>query len=134
MVGDYEDGKIYELSEETYSDNGVEITRRRTAPHITDALDRIFYSSFQLDMESGTGIDGIGQGTDPQAMLQFSDDGGHSWSNEKWASFGKIGNRYRRAIWRRLGHSRDRVFRLTVTDPVKVTLIGAEMDLFKGAS
>ena len=134
VVGDFENGNLYEMSETIYSDNGSEITRRRVSPHITETLDRLFYSNFQLDIETGVGVDGTGQGVTPQAMLQWSDDGGHTWSNEYWRSFGEIGVRYKRAIWRRLGQSRDRIFRVTITDPVKVALIGAELDVAKGAS
>jgi hypothetical protein len=134
IVGDYLTGKLYELSSAVYSDNGVEIVRRRVTPHLTQELVRIFYNSFQLDIEAGTGLDGVQQGTDPQAMLQFSDDSGRTWSNEKWVSFGKIGQTKKRALWRRLGSSRDRVFRITITDPVRVTLIGAELNLVAGAN
>ncbi len=31
------------------------------------------------------------QGVNPQAMLRWSDDGGHTWSNEHWRSMGRIG-------------------------------------------
>lgn len=134
IVGDYQNGKIYELSAQIYTDDGEEITRQRVSPHVSSGSKRLFYNSFQLDMETGVGLDGEMQGTDPKAMLQFSDDGGHTWSNEKWASFGKIGKRKHRAIWRRLGLSRDRVFRLTITDPVKVAIIGAELDVAPGVN
>lgn len=131
IVADYASNKLYEMNSQYYTDDGSEITRQRTAPHLTSGLKSVFYGSFQLDMETGVGLDGASsvQGYDPQAMLQFSDDGGHSWSNEKWTSFGKIGRRSQRAIWRRLGYSRDRVFRITITDPVKIAIIGAELDV-----
>lgn len=134
IVGDYANGNLYELTTDVYSDNGSEITRRRVTPHLSQDLVRIFYNGFELDIESGTGLDGIGQGTDPQAMLRFSDDGGRSWSNEKWVSFGKIGQTKKRALWRRLGAARDRVFEITITDPVKVTLIGAGLSTVAGGS
>lgn len=129
IVGDYENGKIYKLSSAVYTDAGDEIVRRRVAPHISNGMKYVFYNAFQLDMEPGVGLDGTTQGTDPQVMLQFSDDGGHQWSNEKWVGFGKIGQRKARALWRRLGRSRDRVFRITISDPVKVVLIGAEITI-----
>jgi len=134
VVGDYQNGKIYSLSSSIYSDNSEEIIRIRRAPHITSSLTRIFYNSFQLDAETGVGIDGSGQGTDPQAMLRWSDDGGYTWSNERWVSLGKIGQRSVRAVWRRLGASRDRVFELRISDPVGTTLLGAELEMEKGAS
>jgi hypothetical protein len=91
-------------------------------------MKRMTNYSFQLDLEPGVGIDGTGQGTSPQAMLQFSNDGGHSWSNEKWASVGAIGQLTTRVIWRRLGRSRDKVFKIRMTDPVKTVWIGATLN------
>lgn len=69
-------------------------------------------------------------GYDPQVMLRWSDDGGHTWSSEHWASMGKIGQYYRRVFWRRLGMTlklRDRVYEISGTDPVKVAIMGAEL-------
>ena len=93
------------------------------------SLKRTAQHSLQLDMETGVGIN-IGQGSDPQVMLRWSDDGGHTWSNEHWVSVGKIGEFYRRAIWRRLGMTlkiRDRVYEVSMTDPVKTAIMGAEL-------
>jgi hypothetical protein len=72
----------------------------------------------------------VTQGADPQVMLRFSDDGGHTWSNEHWSSMGKIGQYYRRVFWRRLGMTlklRDRVYEISGTDPVKIDIMGAEL-------
>ena len=72
------------------------------------------------------------QGADPQVMLRWSDDGGRTWSNEHWASMGKIGQYYKRVIWRRLGMTtklRDRVYEVSATDPVKIAIMGAELIL-----
>jgi hypothetical protein len=63
-------------------------------------------------------------------MMRFSDDGGHTWSNENWADMGKIGEYFRRVIWRRLGMTlklRDRVYEVSGTDAVKIALVGAEL-------
>ncbi len=129
VVGDYVNGKVYALDPAYYSDNGTAIPRIRTAPHLSEGLERLFHDSFQLDMETGVGLDGAltTQGADPQAVLQWSDDGGHTWSNERWASVGAIGKKSTRVIWRRLGSSFDRVYRVTITDPVKTVIIGAEL-------
>jgi hypothetical protein len=127
VVGDYENGKIYALDSATYSDNGSPIQRVRTAPHITTEMRRILHRQFLLDLETGVGLSGTTQGTAPVAVLEWSDDGGHTWSNEQWADIGAIGATKARAIWRRLGASRDRVYRVKITDPVKVTLLGADL-------
>lgn len=133
LVGDYQNGNLYELTDSVYSDNGAPISKRRTSPHISDDMKWTFYNSFQLDAEVGVGLDGTQQGTDPQVMLRFSDDGGHSWSDEIWSSLGQIGHTRHRARWTRLGRSRDRVWDLKITDPVKTVLIGAELDVMQGA-
>jgi hypothetical protein len=70
------------------------------------------------------------QGADPQVMLRWSDDGGHTWSNEHWKSMGRIGETGTRVIWRRLGMTlklRDRVYEISGTDPVKIAIMGAEL-------
>lgn len=134
IVGDYSSGNVYSLDPNVYSDNGSAIRRERTAPHLSKDLVRIFHSRFWLDLETGVGLDGSGQGIRPQAMLSWSDDYGHSWSTEHWTSIGPIGARKTRAIWRRLGASRDRVYKVQITDPVKITLLGAEVDLTQGTA
>lgn len=134
VVGDYQSGKIYTLDPDTITDDGTYIARERAAPHLTKELKRVFHSYFQLDMETGVGLDGTGQGTAPQAILSWSDDGGHSWSNEHFAEIGAIGARMTRVIWRRLGSSRDRVYRVRITEPIKVVLIGAEIGVEEGAA
>lgn len=55
---------------------------------------------------------------DPQLMIQWSDDGGHTWSNVHTVNCGQVGNYTTRAVLRRLGRSRDRVYRITASDPV----------------
>jgi hypothetical protein len=69
-------------------------------------------------------------GYDPQVMLRWSDDAGHTWSNEHWNSMGKIGAYGTRTIWRRLGMTekiRDRVYEVSGTDAVKIAIMGAEL-------
>lgn len=69
---------------------------------------------------------------DPEIMLRWSDDGGHTWSNEHWRSMGRVGQYGYRTIWRRLGMTtriRDRVYEISGTDPVKIAIMGAELNL-----
>lgn len=134
VVGDYETGSIYKMSRDYKSDNGDEIVCIRTCPHLYAENKIVCYKSFGLDMEAGTGLDGSGQGTDPQAMLTFSNDGGFTFGNEHWTDIGAIGQTSTRVIWRRLGAGRGRVFKLTISDPVRRVLLGANIELEMGAS
>jgi hypothetical protein len=65
--------------------------------------------------------------TFPQAMLRWSNDGGSTWSNEHWTGVGQMGRYKNRAIWRRLGQARDRIFEVVVTDPVNFVIISANL-------
>ena len=132
VVGDYLNGNIYTLDLGVYADNGgIQKWLRswRALPTGTNTLRRTAQHSLQLDCESGTGLN-TGQGSDPEIMLRWSDDGGHTWSNEHLSKMGKIGQYYRRVFWRRLGMTmqlRDRVYEVSQTDPVKAVIVGAEL-------
>jgi hypothetical protein len=72
----------------------------------------------------------IATAIDPQVMLRWSDDGGHTWSNEHWRSMGKTGAYGTRVLWRRLGMTlklRDRVYEVSGTDQTKIAIMGAEL-------
>ena len=71
-------------------------------------------------------------GYNPHAMLRFSDDGGYTWSNEIVVELGQIGATAWRALWRRLGKSRDRVFEVTITDPIPIAIVNAYMRFSQG--
>jgi len=134
VIGDFENGNIYQLSLDVYEDNGdIQKWMRswRALPTGQNNLTRTSQHSLQLDCETGMGLT-TGQGSDPQVMLRWSDDGGHTWSNEHWRSMGKRGEYGFRTIWRRLGMTtklRDRVYEVSGTDPVKIAIMGAELVL-----
>jgi hypothetical protein len=127
ILGDWQTGVLYLSSLDTYSDAGQPLVRKRRAPHISNDLQRIFYSYFQVDMETGVGIDGSGQGVAPVMTMRYSNDGGHTWSQDRTKSMGAIGVHKARAYWNKLGYGRDRVFEIEISDPVKVVLIDAKI-------
>jgi hypothetical protein len=133
----------------------------RALPTGTNNLNRTAQHSLQLDCESGVGLPGItevpghiylspltigelgiedeiiivnsiDQYVEPQVMLRWSDDGGHTWSNEHWQTMGARGAYGTRVFWRRLGMTgklRDRVYEISGTDPVKIAIMGAELHM-----
>ena len=164
LVGDYANGKIYELDNTNYTDDGNNIRRLRRAPHLVADLQRQYFEEFQIQFQPGVGFTGLSVApyiyigtpytiyptatlvipatqtvvigfatlqnqttTLPQAMLRWSDDGGSTWSNEHWVTIGQTGKYKNRAIWRRLGQARDRVFEVVVTDPVKAVIVSANL-------
>jgi hypothetical protein len=164
LVGDYANGKIYELDNTNYTDDGNNIRRLRRAPHLVADLQRQYFEELQIQFQPGVGFTGLSVApyiyigtpytiyptatltipatqtvvigfatlqnqttTLPQAMLRWSDDGGSTWSNEHWVTIGQTGKYKNRAIWRRLGQARDRVFEVVVTDPVKAVIVSANL-------
>jgi hypothetical protein len=134
VVGDFENGNIYAYDLDQFSDGDFAqkwLRSWRALPTGQNNLKRTAQHSLQIDMQTGVGLN-TGQGSNPQVMLRWSDDGGHTWSNEHWMSAGKIGAYGTRAIRRRLGMTlklRDRVYEISGTDPVKISIVGAELVL-----
>jgi len=132
VIGDYENGNLYAFDLDVYADNGAAqrwLRSWRAMPAGADNTFRSTHHMLQLEGETGVGLNS-GQGEDPQVMLRWSDDGGHTWSNEHWRSMGRIGAHGYRTIWRRLGMTmkiRDRVYEVSGTDPVKIFITAAEL-------
>jgi hypothetical protein len=135
LVGDYENGQIYRLDPNNYTDNGQHIRRVRRCPHLVADFQRQYFDELQIQFQPGVGLQGIETfplgdndiGINPQAMLRWSNDGGSTWSNEHWAGIGKVGKYQNRIIWRRLGQARDRIYEVVVTDPIKAVIISANL-------
>jgi len=172
LVGDWQNGQIYQLDPTNFTDNGQTIRRLRRAPHIVTDLQRQYLEELQIQFQPGVGITGLSsptQGTfigspytivplglltiaptdnkilgyanqinantptnSPKAMLRWSNDGGSTWSKEHWSNIGQLGKFKNRAIWRRLGWARDRVFEVVVTDPVNAVIISANLKAEEG--
>ena len=171
IVGDYENGKLYELDKTNYTDDGQNIRRLRRAPHLVTEFQRQYFDELQIQFQPGVGTTGLSTSAqvtssntiylgntytitpsatltiepektyilatqtppiytttnNPQAMLRWSSDGGSTWSNEHWTGVGQLGKYKNRAIWRRLGTARDRIFEVSVTDPVNFVIISANL-------
>lgn len=123
LVTDFENGKIYQLKDDVYTDDGEFIAREFISRHIGSG-DYTNIASLWLEMEAGVG-DQTGQGYDPQVMMSVSRDGGHTYGQERWATFGKIGAYRHRARWLRIGRARNWIFKFRITDPVKTVIIQA---------
>lgn len=139
LVSDYRNSKILQMSSDYYDDDGEPIISVRITPPLYDQsgiLDRFEISKLVLDMETGmTGMTSLQPDPyswpyyyAPQAWLSWSKDGGHTWSNEYPASIGANGNYACRVMWRRLGISRNKVFKLKILSKTKKIIMGAYID------
>ena len=125
VVGDWQNGNLYALDQNNYSDFGGPIVRMRGFYHSEDDnSDRIRYKSFIAEMESGNG----NNNQPVTVFLEWSDDRGKTFGNPIGQTMGVEGTYLTSIQWMRLGMARDRVFQLTWSDPVKTALSGAFID------
>lgn len=136
FVGDAFSGKIGYLSDEVFTEFDDPMYAVATGPPLHANGKRLFMSNFELIIQAGVGLTS-GQGVDPQAMLDISDDGGNTWSAQQpWMSMGEIGNYKQRLRWKKLGSTEPggtRVMRITMSDPVRRTILAANADVRPGA-
>lgn len=127
-VGDYQNGTIYQMTRKAYDDAGAPLVAVRRTPHVWDKgeRNRVRQTWLQVEFTPGQGLSD-GQGSDPQIMMRMSNDGGFTWGNEHWTSIGLIGEFQRRAVYRRLGMARDRVYEVRISDPVPRDVVGATL-------
>lgn len=133
LVGDFENGNVYALRLDAYTDDGAPILRLRRTTSTEMLQQRMFYAALQVDMETGVGT-ATGQGEAPLLMLRYSSDGGHTWSPERTATVGALGQYGARARFNRLGSGRNRVWEISMTDPVKFAVFGAVLEAQAGAA
>lgn len=136
IVSDYRNGNLYEWDLNTFDDGGDPIIRVRDTGPLHGGLVgapglSVEMNSFELIMETGTGLLS-GQGEEPKVSLQFSDDGGKSWSTEMWANVGKKGQFQREVRWNALGSFFERILRVKCSDPVFFSIHSAAAELEVG--
>ena len=116
-------GRVAELDLDTYTDLGEPIRSAIVGmPFFADGL-RAMMVDYEIECELGVGLS-TGQGSDPEVMMRYSDDGGFNWSPERRASIGRMGVRLIRAMWDRLGTFRQRTVEISISDPVKRAFYG----------
>ena len=128
LCGDYQSGQLHQQDRKYYTDADRPLRAQRRTPHVwkKETRERGFFAQLQVEFTPGVGLQ-VGQGTDPQVMIRWSDDGGLSWGTEQWVSIGKVGETKNRAVIYNLGEARDRVWEVNISDPVKRDIIGATL-------
>ncbi len=132
LIGDAFSGKIGALDATVFTEFDQPMRALMTSPPLHNDRKRVFVSRFELDMETGVGLN-TGQGSDPQAMLRWSKDGGRTFSAQQiWQTIGRIGQYLTRLRWLRLGQGREWIFELTISDPVQRVVVSAHADVDVG--
>lgn len=128
VVGDWANGQLYKLDPTDFTDNGANIVRYRSFPHLLNDGKRQIYDRFSADIQCGQGIPGS-PFQFPKLRLQVSDDRGVTFWDTPMQSLGAQGQYLIQPIWHQLGMSRDRVFALSWSDAIFTGLQGAWIDV-----
>jgi len=131
LVGDTQNGNVYDIRTDVYTDNGAPIIMQVTGTANKFEQKELFYTEFIIDMETGVGINA---NEPPLIGLQWSNDGGHTYGNWRYTSIGSIGQYGARAYFSMLGKGRNRVWRIRITEPVKRVLLGTVINAQAGIS
>ncbi len=128
LVGDFQNGRVYQLADDYLTDDNEPIIREFILPTVNIGRGFVTINSFELDMSSGVGLT-LGQGSEPQARLHFSKDGGKTFSNSKDARIGRKGEFLTRVKWNRLGAARQFILKVNISDPVPIDIGGAWLEI-----
>lgn len=129
LVGDYQNGNLYELRLDTYTDNGSPVRRIRSFPHLSDDGNRVMYQQFQAAMQVGDSP----QTKPAELRLRWSDTKGASWSNSISTTLGHRGEYLKDCRFLRLGYARNRVFELSWDANCATALNGAYIQIQQAA-
>jgi hypothetical protein len=124
------DGNIYRLDRSVHTKAGDPLVREYVFPQVSERLGHVFFDALHLDCTTGDAP----QGVDPRVELSWSDDQGAMWSNPVANSSGKVGERFQRLTWRRLGRSMDRLWKLRTSDNARFDIVNVQVDTHAGNS
>ena len=128
LAGDYATGTLYSLTGSVMTDNGAAIVMKVQCPPVDGQPDGIRYDELNVYFAPGVGNNGANlHGSMPKMMVDWSDDGGSTWSAQRFAQMGVAGDTQSRAKFTRLGASyyNTRTFRFSISADVTRAIYGA---------
>lgn len=136
-VGDFEAGTLYNLDPDTYTEAGTHLIMTVRSGPLHSYPDPVCVDRLFLDTIPGTGLNSADEHlSDPKVMMRYSKDGGRTWSNERTASTGKIGEFSKRVKWEQLGQTEEDgiILEFAMSAAVVRGITGASMDVEKVAA
>jgi hypothetical protein len=129
LVGDFQNGRIYQMAADFYTDDGEPVVREFVLPTVNNGREFLTVDSLEFDMGTGVGIV-FGQGSDPELRVYFSKDSGKTYSESfKRGRIGKVGEYLTRAKVNRFGAARQFTFKVEISDPIPIDIGGAWVEV-----
>jgi hypothetical protein len=93
ILGDEADGQLYYLNPDDYTEDGADHVLEAWCPHSHRFPERLIADAIEVDIVSGVGLGaGAASDTDPEIMIDFSENGGKTFKGERRAKIGAQGN------------------------------------------
>jgi hypothetical protein len=131
IVGDKYNAKIYVVDPDYHDENGEDLVCTMESAPMHARPNRLSVDRLHCNFKTGVGLHSSDvHESNPKVGLQYSDDGGHSWSRERLASLGAEGQHQTRVAFSGLGITGHggRIWRLSSSAPVVRSFLGAEME------
>lgn len=129
LVGDFQNGRIYQMAANFYTDDGEPVVREFVLPTVNNGREFLTIDSLEFDMGTGVGLI-RGQGDDPELRVYFSKDSGKTYSESfKRGRIGKVGEYLTRAKVNRFGAARQFTFKVEISDPIPIDIGGAWVEV-----
>lgn len=107
IVGDYAEGKLYEVSPTAYDEAGADMVCEVHIP-VHAYPRRIGLNEVRLDVVPGQAPNSTDEHlANPQIVVKTSKNGGRAWGNERQYSMGRVGEYGRQVRINRLGQSNE---------------------------
>ena len=113
------DGAIGVLTKGIYQEFGNDLVSSWTYQNVYGQGQRLTIDHLELGVETGVGLTGE---LPPSISLEVSYDGGRTYKSLPTKSLGALGDYRSRVIWDRLGSGYNMVIRMSMSDPVPLTI------------
>jgi hypothetical protein len=113
------DGAIGVLTKGVYQEFGNDLVSSWTYQNVYGQGQRLTIDHLELGVETGVGLTGE---LPPSISLEVSYDGGRTYKSLPTKSLGALGDYRSRVIWDRLGSGYNMVIRMSMSDPVPLTI------------
>jgi hypothetical protein len=109
ILGNYEDGTLYQLDPDTHTDAGEHLVMELWCPQSHNFPDTMIVDAVHIDVISGVGLTTtVDADEEPHIMIDYSDDGGKNFYGERTISIGKIGEYTKRVSSYRWGRTNEK--------------------------